>query len=243
MTILITTGCYDEEDYDLTSTEAFNKMTVDISSDSIPADGNSKVTFSFKFPSNADSELTVLRFITTNGTFLESKNDTLNVNYLETANFSEGEEDRKEAVATLVASTTPGESKVTVRVLNYEKDYTIIFNEASPTAVSLSSSTDYIKNDTIQEIDLTALVNSTAGVASQGTAVKLSFSPQTSGFFKNYEETKHIITLKSNSLGKVQPTFVFSDISYKGDITFTAKVDEIANEESKSDDFILRVID
>ncbi len=222
--VLITTSCYDEEDYDLTSIEAFSKITVDRSENTIPADGNSNVTFTFKFPTDGDSNLTALRLIASNGTFLESKNDTLNVNFIETANTIKGEEDRKEAVATLVASTTPGESNVNVRVLNYEKDYTITFKEALPTSVSLSTNVDYIKNDTIKEINLIGRIRSSSGVASQGTtAYFFSNPPNSVGFLKNTEA-------ESNSQGTVQTTFVFTDTSYKGDIKFTLKVDKEESE-------------
>ncbi|MEQ9440296.1 MAG: hypothetical protein RIG62_14675 [Cyclobacteriaceae bacterium] len=227
MIILITTSCYDEEDYDLTSIEVFKMLdvetSIDIENDSIPADGNSKVAFTFKFPSDADSSLTSLRLIASNGAFLESKKDTLKINYLETANSLEGEENTKEAMATLVASTTPGESKVNVRILNYEEDYTITFYKAFPSAVSLSSDVNYIKNDTLKEITLTAAISSSNGVVSQGTTAYFSCDhcdqddPSIVGFFKSDQ-------INSNSQGNAKASFVFTDTSYDGNILFSVRV-------------------
>ncbi|MEK6477110.1 hypothetical protein WJR50_06235 [Catalinimonas sp. 4WD22] len=217
--IFTATSCYDEDIYDMVSKEIFTEEFVKITPDtmSVYADGNSKLTFTFTFSSEADSVLTSLRLIASRGTFLESQNDTLNTNFSTL-------EDSKTAIANLV-STSTGNSTVRVEVQNTFKEYRVNFDTAKANRVSLTSNAFYIQNDTITEINLTATVGSDNGVASQGTPVYFSCNQADVGFFKSEKA-------ESNVQGNAQTTFVFTDLTYEGDIEFTAKA---INEEIEGD--------
>lgn len=207
--LIIIPGCYEESDYYFSSQEILDKLKIEISEKSILADGNSTSKFTFRFPLNSDINLTGLRLITTSGSFLESKDDTLETNFSRLDNA----ETYRYVEATLVASTTVTDCIVRTQLLNYERKDTVHFTLAEPTKVIFSSDQFYAKNDTIRQFNLIANVASGTGVASRGTTVSFSFDPEV-GFLNKS-------SVSTDTQGKAQAIFVFTDTTYIGDLRFT----------------------
>lgn len=204
-------SCYKESDYIYSSDDILKELTVDIPLNSIAADGNSILTISYEFPVESDPEQTQLLITTDNGTFVESDNDTLETNFI----LLNEQKDKKVLNATLKASTSPGTVTIRTKLLNYEDIRTVNFNEAPTTKIGLNSSPFFFKNDTIQEIALSASVGSATGIASKGKNVTFNVAPNV-GFFQSNSAS-------SGSNGLANTSYIFTDTSYVGTLKFTAK--------------------
>lgn len=210
--IVILQGCYDESDYVYSAEEILEDLEVNIAEPmKIPADGSSKLIINYSFPADADAELTNLLIITSNGTFVESEDDTLKTNFL----LLDKTKERRVLQATLKASTTAGIATIRTKLLNYEDVREVMFTEATTTAISLEASPFYFKKDTLQIINISASVNSIKGKASSGRKVLFEVNPNV-GFFQSNSAS-------SGANGTANAVYIFTDTSFSGDLTFTAK--------------------
>ncbi len=210
VTLLI--SCYDKNDYYYTANDVFESLKVELTVDSIFADGNSALSVKYKFPLYTDTTLSKLTLQLSNGTFLKSKSDKL------VTNFSRIDSIRENRIveAIIVSSTSAGNCYLTTQLQQYEKIDTIRFIKAFPTKVSLSVDPFYIKNDTVVEVAIVATVNSSGGIASKGTPVNLSYSPAEVGILNQS-------TLTTAADGKASFKFVFTKFDFSGDIIINAE--------------------
>ncbi|GEM_PF-6101818 len=211
ISIFLTTGCYKESDYYYSANDIFKKLSMEISADSILADGNSKITIRYKFPIESDTALTSLYLKTTNGTFFESGKAILKTNFSKL----DSTKSFRCVEVNLISSTKASISIITTRLQNYERKDTVRFYIAYPNKISLLINPFYVKNDTISEVQITSSLSSDNGIASEGRTVILNYSPDIG-----------IINLKnsySNGSGKANFTYVFTETTYIGDIIFIAK--------------------
>ena len=80
--LILLFGCYNEDDYNYSSAEILENLTLTFEKDSIPADGNSTVKLTYAFPVEVDESLASLQLVTSKGKFMESGNDSLKINFL-----------------------------------------------------------------------------------------------------------------------------------------------------------------
>lgn len=206
--LILLLGCYKEEDYNYSSLEIFENLTVKFDKDSIPADGSSSVKIMYAFPIEADVSLTTLQLVASEGKFFESNNDTLMVNFVTL----DSSKEKRIKELTLVSSTKVGESVISTTVLNNVKKDTIRFHRAYPISISLESQTFFIKNDMLDTFFFEASLKSENGIASTGQNV----------FFES--PLQHGIQNKAfNSIGPLGQTkfqYVFTDTSFVGNLLF-----------------------
>lgn len=205
------TGCYKEKDYYYSSSDILEQLTVEIEHDSIPADGTSSTKITYSFPVEVDPSLTSLLLVTSKGTFLESGDDSLTVNFV---TLNANEENRIVEV-TLVSSTGVGNCVISAHVQNYVKKDTLYFSKAHVSEIELSSPTFFIKNDTITSISFESKLKSATGLASSGQTVFFE-SPLSHGISGSG-------TAVSNALGKANFEFIFTDTAYVGTLLFVTK--------------------
>ncbi|EPR71782.1 hypothetical protein [Cyclobacterium qasimii] len=228
--LLIILGCYEESDYYYSSQEIVNKLKIEISDKFILADGKKTSKFTYRFPLNSDTNLTGLRLITSSGSFQESKNDTLDTNFTRL----DDAENYRYIEATLVASTTVTDCIVRTQLLNYERQDTVHFTKAEPTKIKYSSNNFYAKNDTINQFNIIANVSSGTGIASTGTPVSFSFDPDV-GFLNHF-------SIPTDTQGKAEAIFVFTDTTYTGDLQFTVETNNTEGD-SFTDMGIIKIIE
>ena len=204
-------GCYDENKYYYSGHDFFNQLSRDNSPDSVSADGNSYITFTYKLPVEVDTSLTELNLKTTNGTFFETGKASIKTNFsnLDTTG------DSLYAEVTLVSSTKASLSIVTTSLQGYSVKDTVKFYKAFPSDITLSIIPFYIKNDLISEVLITCTLSSDDGIASEKNPIFLDFSPSI-----GILDTK---ISYSDSIGKARFNYVFNDLTYVGNIEFTAK--------------------
>ena len=209
MLVLLAAECYNEDDYYYTEDEILAELTVDISDNSVPADGNSIIKFTYALPVEYDTTLTTLHLKTSNGKFLESDTSFL------TTNFSkiDPSDILRYVEVNLISSTIPSSSIVTASLLNYQKIEIVEFYKAYPSSITSSIDPFYIRNNTINEALITSSLSSDNGIASKGTPVYIDF-PREHGIID-------LDSSLSNIEGVAEFHFVFTDTSFIGNIDFT----------------------
>jgi len=212
MTLLLA-GCYKESDYYYSQEQIFDKLIVKVSDDGVYADGNSRITFTYKVPVEADTSLTKMLVKTTNGKFLKSDTSFLLTNFLKI----DPSDTLRYAEVILISSTIPDKSvNVTATLLNYEINRTVVFDKAKPISIKLSLDPFYVKSDTSSEVNvlIRATLASEKGIASKGTTVGIGYSPE-------YGIIDRYIT-SSNIGGVAEFHFVYTGTTDVEDIVFTA---------------------
>ena len=210
--IVLLSGCYNEDDYVYNSAEILEHLTVTKpAKDSLPADGTSSMVITYSFDAETDPTLTSLLLVASSGTFKESNDDSLTINF-STLDLSK-ENLTKEV--TLVSGTVVGECVVSAYILSYVNRDTFYFVEAPASSLSLSTSDFFIKNDALKTLSFDADLKSATGLASSGQAVFFE-SPSGQGF-------QNVVTTSTNGLSKAQFQYVFTDTAYTGDLVFEAK--------------------
>lgn len=232
--VALLAGCYREDDYIYTADEIFEHLDVSFSPDSIPADLSSTTVLTIKMPETTDTNLTKFDLKCSNCTFVDSESNELTTN----VSYVSGDEQYRYVEVGILASNKAGTGTVTIELAGYEKRETFRLYKAEPTELALSSPLDYVRNDTIHEISLSALVKSATGAASRGVNVGFSFrfDPPYNGGNAFFFEEDSVSINASSVAGNV---FLFQvDDAYQGDITFHAAVNTAIK-----DSLVIHVID
>jgi hypothetical protein len=227
-------GCYREDDYIYTADEIFEHLEVDFAPDSIPADLSSTTVLTIKMPETTDTNLTKFNLKCSSCTFTDTDTDkeATNLSYVS------GDENHRYVEVRTRASNSVGTATVTIELAGYEKRETFRLYEAEPTELVLSSPLDYVRNDTINEISLSALLKSATGLASKGVKVgfNVSFNPPYNGGNAFFFEEDSVGINASSVAGNI---FLFQvDDTYQGDITLRAAVNTFIK-----DSLVIHVID
>lgn len=216
--IAFLSGCYKEGDYDYTADEIFKHLNVSFSKDSIPADLTSSTVMTIQMPITSDTNLTRFNLGCSKCLFVESESDKLTTNISMVAD----DEEHRYVEVPIKASNSIGQGTVNIELAGYEKAETFGLFKSEASEISLSGSVNYLRNDTITEVVITAVVKSESGLASKDVdvAFSASFNPAyngPAGFF--FTETPVGI----GSASTASNTYLFQgDGSYTGQITFTA---------------------
>ncbi|MEO9533224.1 MAG: hypothetical protein ABJG68_09820 [Crocinitomicaceae bacterium] len=212
------TACYKADDYLYNVDEIMSNLSVEMNDSTLSANGVDSKVITFKFPYNADDQLTDLLVIASNGTFKESDNDSIKVNFTKL----DATEKYKYSEVTFVSTASVSDCILRIEVLNHFMNDTIRFENARPVSIDVSSDIYFLKNDTISEMTLGTTVLSTNGVASSGQKIVLSVNENV-GFFNT-----NLVT--SGSSGGANFKYVFTDTSFVGPLTFTAKTTTVNND-------------
>ncbi|MCF8275538.1 MAG: hypothetical protein K9J17_02295 [Flavobacteriales bacterium] len=235
LVLLVLTGCYRETDYDYTAKAIFGELDVTLSADSILADGKSASIVTYRFPIDADTNLTKLSLKCSNCTFEKSGSDVLHTN----VSMLTDSLDACYISVTMISTSSVKDNVLTTELSVYERTDTVFYKQAYPTGIDLTVSPFYLKNDTVAEITLTAeMETANGGVPSKYHAVMFEVSANTSvpGFLQAVERS-------SNAEGKAINTFVFTGVnSYAGEIDFIARTLDQAGDTIESKQVKLVVI-
>lgn len=210
LTALVIVSCYNQDDYNYSHTEIADKFISDVINDSIRADGASTSQIDYSFPVSSDISLTSVLLKASSGTFVESNSDSLRIEFVRLDN---AEENRVKTVR-LRASTSVGNSIISAHISNYEILDTVHFYKSFASKISIDSDRFYIKNDSITLISLDATLSSSTGLASSGQTVTFQ-APDNLGI-------KNKISGNSNSKGVINLQYLFTDLSYTGELLFKA---------------------
>jgi hypothetical protein len=236
LSVILLSGCYKEADYDYSAADMFASMTLELTEDTLFADGTASSTLRYAFPLESDTLLTRLNLSCSNCTFAASDTTEMTTN---ATTLTTGKDMRYLEVK-VVASTKATQGVITTELLQYKRQDTVVYNKAYPVEIaSFGTSPFYIQNDTVAEVQLQASLGSAGGTASKGHPITLSILSSSSspvpGFLKSTEVT-------SDANGNATTVFVFSDVSFTGIVEFKAEtLDEASN--TLTSTYVLQVID